>query len=470
MAQGLYIDGTWRETAETFTVDSPWDHRHLGDVAVATPADIDEAVVAASRALQSPPPAHVRSRVLRVVAEKLRERAEEFAQILSAEAGKPITAARAEVGRAIETVDLAADEARRLDGTAVPMDAVSSGEGMLAFQILAPIGVVVAITPFNFPLNLGLHKLGPALAAGCPVVWKPSEKTPLCAGALTALFDECGLPAGMLNLVTGDPTMIVPQLLDDERTRLVTFTGSDAIGWDIKARSPRKHHVLELGSNTAVYVAADADVDAAVADLVPSAFAFAGQACISSQRVFVAEEIADRFLAALGQAADALIVGDPADEGTDVGPLITTAARDRVRDAVSAAVESGATVVCGNVLEHDLLRPTVLADVPDGCSVVTDEVFGPVVSIGRVDGIDEALSKINASRFGLNHAIYTKNLAEAMQFARQAEAGAVMINKSPSYRADHMPYGGVKDSGQGREGVPYAVREMLESKLVVINA
>jgi acyl-CoA reductase-like NAD-dependent aldehyde dehydrogenase len=350
------------------------------------------------------------------------------------------------------------------------MDAVSSGEGMLGFEIRTPVGVVVAITPFNFPLNLGLHKIGPALAAGCPVVWKPSEKTPLSAGALTALFDECGLPAGMLNLVTGDPAMIVAQLLEDERTRLVTFTGSDAIGWDIKARSPRKHHVLELGSSTAVFVAADADLTNAVADLIPSAFAFAGQACISAQRVYVADAVADDFLAALKQAADALVVGDPADDRTDVGPLITTLARDRVREAVRAAVAVGARVICGNVLEDGLLRPTVLADVPAGCSVADDEVFGPVLSVNRVADIEDAISRINDSRYGLNHAIYTENLTDAMQFARRAEAGAVMINKSPSYRADHMPYGGVKASGQGREGVPYAVQEMTERKLVVVNA
>jgi acyl-CoA reductase-like NAD-dependent aldehyde dehydrogenase len=470
MAQGLYIDGTWRETAETFTVSSPWDGRHLGDIAVATSSDVDAAVSAAVRALAVTPAAHIRSRFLRDAAQKLTERAEEFAQILSAEAGKPITAARGEVGRAIETLDLSADEARRIDGKAVPMDAVSSGEGMLGFEIQAPVGVVVAITPFNFPLNLGLHKLGPALAAGCPVVWKPSEKTPLCAGALTALFDEAGVPAGMLNLVTGDPTMIVPQLLEDDRTRLVTFTGSAAIGWDIKARSPRKHHVLELGSNTAVFIAADADIDKAVADLIPSAFAFAGQACISAQRVYVADAVADRFLTALKAAADALVVGDPADERTDVGPLITTLARDRVQTAVQAAVDAGATLICGNVLDGGLLRPTVLADVPAGCSVVVDEVFGPVLSVNRVASFEEAIVQINDSRYGLNHAIYTENLSEAMQFARRAEAGAVMINKSPSYRADHMPYGGVKDSGQGREGVPEAVREMTEGKLVVLNA
>jgi acyl-CoA reductase-like NAD-dependent aldehyde dehydrogenase len=470
MPQDLYIDGIWQPTADRFKVSSPWDHSPLGDVAVATPADVDEAISAAARALLTPPAAHVRSRILRTAAEKLRGRAEAFAQILCAEAGKPITAARAEVGRAVETLDLSADEARRIDGKAIPMDAVSSGEGMLAFEIRMPVGVVVAITPFNFPLNLGIHKLGPALAAGCSVVWKPSEKTPLCAGALTALFDECGLPAGMLNLITGDPAMIVPQLLADDRTRLVTFTGSGAIGWDIKARSPRKHHVLELGANTAVFIAADADIDRAVADLVPSAFTFAGQACISAQRVYVAAEIAERFLAALKLAADALLVGDPADDRTDVGPLITTLARDRVRDAVRDAVDAGAQVICGNRLEGELLRPTVLADVPPGCSVMVDEVFGPVLSVNRVANIEEAIAQINDSRYGLNYAIYTENLAGAMQFARRAEAGAVMINKSPSYRADHMPYGGVKESGQGREGVPEAVREMTEGKLVIINA
>jgi acyl-CoA reductase-like NAD-dependent aldehyde dehydrogenase len=470
MTQGLYIAGEWRDTGERLAVRSPWDQTLLGEVAVATEVDVDEAIAAAHRALASPPPAHIRTSVLRRAATLLAERQEEFARMVSAEAGKPITAARVEVERALGTLGLSADEARSIEGKSIPMDAVASGETMLGFELHSPVGVVAAITPFNFPLNLGLHKLGPALAAGCPVVWKPSEKTPLTAGLLTSVFHSAGLPPGCLSLVTGDPAMIVGRLLEDERVRLVTFTGSDAIGWDIKARSPRKHHILELGSNTAVFVAADADLDRAVADLVPAGFGFAGQACISVQRIYVAQLVVEDFTSRLKEATESVGVGDPADEATVVGPLITEAARDRVLASVREAVTAGARLVTGGDTRDGVLRPTVLADVPAECSAVCDELFGPVVSVNPVADLADAIEQVNASRFGLNVAIYTRDVGSALEFARRAESGAVMVNVSPSYRADHMPYGGVKSSGQGREGVPYAVREMSQGKLVVLGA
>ncbi len=351
----------------------------------------------------------------------------------------------------------------------IPMDAVPSGEGKLAFEIAEPVGVVAAITPFNFPLNLALHKIGPAVAAGCPVVWKPSEKTPLTAGLIVRAFHDAGLPASLLNMVTGDPAMIVDGLLEDPRVRVVAFTGSSTIGWDIKRRSPMKRHLLELGSNAAVHVAADADLDRAVAEIVPASFGFSWQACISVQRVYVAQEVADDFLTRLKEATLAVVTGDPSDERTVVGPLVTRDARDRVISWVRDAVDAGAGLITGGAVEDGMLRPTVLSDVPPECSVMCEEVFGPVVSVNRITDLASALEQINSSRYGLNTAIFTRDVDAALAFARGVESGAVMVNVSPSYRADHMPYGGVKESGQGREGVPYAVRELTEQKLVILG-
>ena len=290
------------------------------------------------------------------------------------------------------------------------------------------------------------------------------------AGLLTQLFHDAALPAGMLNTVTGDPSLIVPTLLDDPDVRVVTFTGSSEVGWGIKARSPRKRHMLELGSNAAVYIAHDADLKRAVAELTPASFGFAGQACISVQRVYVENEVADEFIDMLREATQALNTGDPADEKTVVGPLITRAARDRVVDWVREAVAAGGVLVSGGTTDGGLLQPTIVSDVPVDCSLIREEVFGPVVAVNRVSDLESALDEVNSSKYGLNTSIFTSDVSRALAFARRAESGSVLVNVSPSYRADHMPYGGVKQSGEGKEGVPYAVREFTEFKLVVLGA
>ena len=465
-AQGLYIGGKWQHTSATIEVTEPWNGAVVGHVASASASDAVSAVDAAV-AVRCPA-AHERARVLRRTADLVEERTERFAQTIRMEAGKPVTAARGEVGRAVDTLRLSAEEARRLVGEAVPMDAVAAGEGLLAFTIPRPVGPVAAITPFNFPLNLVAHKVGPAIAAGCPVLLKPSEKTPLTAGLLVECFAEAGLPPGMLNLVTGDPGTVVSAWTDDARVAVLTFTGSAAVGWALKQRSPTKRHVLELGSNTAMVVADDADLDAAVSAAVTAAFGFSGQACISLQRVYVTPGVANAFLERLAEAADALVCGDPGDERTAVGPLISADAVARVRDWVTVALKSGATLRAGGRMVANVLRPTVLADVPADASVICEEVFGPVVSVNTVPDIDAAVREVNSSRFGLNTAIFTASTATALNYARQAEAGTVLVNVAPSFRTDHMPYGGVKDSGEGREGVSYAVRALLDPKLVVL--
>jgi acyl-CoA reductase-like NAD-dependent aldehyde dehydrogenase len=367
-------------------------------------------------------------------------------------------------------VRLSGEEARRLRGEAVPMDAVASGTGMLSFTIPRPLGVMAAITPFNFPLNLVAHKVGPALAAGCPVVLKPSEKTPLTAGLLAEVLDDCGLPAGWLNLVTGDPSVVVGAWLADPRVAVVSFTGSASIGWQLKTASPDKRHILELGSNTAVYVAADADLDDAAAAAISGAFTYSGQACISLQRVYAAREIATDLTSRIARAAEALHSGDPRDEKTVVGPLITPAARDRVLSWIEEATAAGAVIAAGGDVEDGVLRPTVLTGVPETARLMCDEAFGPVVSVRPVSGADEAIESINASSFGLNAAVYTRDLGIALDFAQRVHAGTVLVNRGPSYRADHAPYGGVKKSGEGREGVHYAVQALLEPKLVILGA
>ena len=466
--QSLFVDGRWLDGEGQFNVTSPWQGAVQGVVASAAQQQVDDAIAAATRHLDRPLPAVERAEALQRVAALVAYRGEEFARVISRESGKPITAARTEVTRAVNTLQLSGEEARQVHGTTVPVDAVHAGVGRFGFELPAPRGVVAAITPFNFPLNLVCHKLGPAIAAGCPVVLKPSEKTPLTAGRLMETLTEAGLPGGMVNLVTGDPQMIVSRLLADERVAIVNFTGSAAIGWSLKERSPRKHHVLELGSNTALVVARDADLGAAVEAAVASGFTFSGQTCLSVQRCFVDEAIADEFTECLAAAASALPAGDPGLDSTVVGPLITEEAQTRIRSSVNEAVAAGAQIVTGGGTNHGVMPATVLDRVDPSAKVMREEVFGPVVSVCRVPDTADAIRQVNDSRFGLNTAIFTDSLGSAMTFAAQAQAGTVLINTSPSFRADNMPYGGVKDSGQGREGVAYAIHEMTQRKLIVL--
>jgi acyl-CoA reductase-like NAD-dependent aldehyde dehydrogenase len=466
--QQLYIDGDWVDGGGEFEVASPWDGAVEGVVASATRQQVEDAIAAAHRHLARPLPLVDRAEMLERAAALVRGSAEEFARGISAESGKPITAARGEVARAIDTLQLSGEEARQVRGSTVPVDAVTAGVGMFAFERPTPRGVVAAITPFNFPLNLVCHKLGPALAAGCPVVLKPSEKAPLTAGRLIEVLAEAGVPGGMVNMVTGDPTLVVSALLEDERISAVNFTGSAAIGWSLKERSPRKHHVLELGSNTALVVARDADLNAAADAAVSSGFAFSGQTCLSLQRCFVDESVADEFLGRLAARASALPVGNPTLDSTAIGPLITDESRDRVMSWVDEAVDLGAEVVTGRELKNGVMPATVLDNVDPSARVLREEVFGPVMSVCRVADLAEALTRVNDSRFGLNTSIFTRDLDLGLAFADQAEAGTILINITPSFRADNMPYGGVKDSGQGREGVAYAIHEMTERKLVVM--
>ena len=461
----LPIGGDWVETGDWLEVRSPYSGDVVGRVAKAGPAETRRAIDAAERAMQEPLPAHKRAEILVRVAGALGRRHEEVARLISDEAGKPLKAARVEAARAMSTYTFAAVEARKLAGEMVPMDAAQAGEGKLAFTLRQPIGVVGAISPFNFPLNLVAHKIAPALAAGCAVVLKPASQTPLSALLLAELEEDAGLPPGWLNVLVGPASEIGDVLVEDERVKLITFTGSSGVGWKLKERAPRKRVNLELGNATPLIVAADADVATAATKVSQNAFAFAGQSCISVQRVYVERGVYEEFVNELVPLVEALRVGDPGDEETDVGPVIDADARERILDWIKA---TSGEVLTGGELEGELIRPTVIANPGRDDEVSCHEVFGPVCTVTAVDSLKEAIELANGTRYGLQAGIFTASLDNALRAAQELEFGGVTVNEAPTFRSDQMPYGGVKDSGNTREGPHSAVREMTEERLVVV--
>jgi acyl-CoA reductase-like NAD-dependent aldehyde dehydrogenase len=464
----LLIGGEWVETGDWLDVRSPYSRDVVGRVARGGAGETRRAIDAAERALAEPLPAHKRAEILVKVAGLIGRRHEEVARTISDEAGKPIKTARVEASRAMSTYTFAAVEARKLAGEMVPMESAQAGEGKLGFTVRKPIGVIGAISPFNFPCNLVAHKLAPALAAGCPVVLKPASQTPLSALLLAELEEEAGLPAGWLSVVVGKASEIGDVLVEDERVKLITFTGSGDVGWSLQERAPRKRVKLELGNSTPVIVAADADVDAAAAKLAANAFSFAGQSCISVQRIYVERSAFDQFVAAFMPKVEALKVGDPSDDETDVGPVIDEGARSRIGSWIEEARTSGAEVLAGGET-GELLKPTVLTHVGDDQKVSCEEVFGPVVIVNPAESVDEAIDRANGTRFGLQAGVFTASLGTALHAADRLEFGGVMINEAPTFRSDQMPYGGIKASGNTKEGPAWAVREMTEERLVVIQ-
>ncbi|MDQ3381730.1 MAG: aldehyde dehydrogenase family protein [Actinomycetota bacterium] len=465
----LLIGGEWVETGEWIEVRSPYDRAIVGRVPKAGAAEARKAVDAAEQAMREPLPAHERAAILDRTAALLAERADDASRTISAEAGKPMKAARVEAARAVSTFTMAAVEARKLAGDVVPMDASPAGAGKIAFTLRQPIGIAGAISPFNFPLNLVAHKVAPALAAGCAVVLKPASQTPLSALFLAELETEAGLPAGWLNVVCGPASEIGDVLVEEERVKLISFTGSAPIGWKLRERAPRKRVNLELGNATPVIVAADADLDDAATRLAANAFSFAGQSCISVQRIYVERSIYDAFLELFLPRVEALETGDPSDEATDVGPVISASDRDRILSWIEEAKSGGATVLTGGRLDGELLLPTVIAEPPPKAKVSCEEVFGPVCTVTPFDTFDEAIALANSTRFGLQAGVFTRNLKNALRAAHTLEFGGVTVNEAPTFRADQMPYGGVKDSGNTREGPAYAVREMTDVRLVVLQ-
>jgi acyl-CoA reductase-like NAD-dependent aldehyde dehydrogenase len=462
----MLIGGERVETGHWTEVRSPYSGDLVGRVAAGGTAEARRALDAADQAMREQLPAHERARILDRTAQLLEERQDEAAQLISAEAGKPMKAARVEAARAISTYTFAAVEARKLAGEVVPMDASPAGAGKLAFTLRVPIGIIGAISPFNFPLNLVAHKIAPALAAGCAVVLKPASATPLSALFLAELEEEAGLPAGWLNVVAGSASQIGDALVADDRVKLITFTGSGDVGWGIAERAHRKRVKLELGNATPAIVCADAPAGTA-GKLAANAFSFAGQSCISVQRIFVMAEAWDAFVAEYVPSVEALVVGDPADETTDVGPVISDHDRTRVLEWI--AETTGEVLTGGATNDQGVIRPTVIANPAPEDKVQCEEVFGPVVTLTRTSSLDEAIDRANATRYGLQAAIFSADIRTCLDAARRLEFGGVTVNEAPTFRADQMPYGGVKASGNTKEGPAWAVHEMTEERLVVVQ-
>jgi acyl-CoA reductase-like NAD-dependent aldehyde dehydrogenase len=467
--RNVFVAGEWVDTGDWLEVRSPYSGEVVGRVARAGAAETKRAIDAAEQAMRDPLPAHKRAEILVRVAGALGRRHDEVARLISDEAGKPMKAARVEAKRAMSTYTFSAVEARKLAGEMVPMDAAQAGEGKLAFTLRQPIGVVGAISPFNFPLNLVAHKLAPALAAGCAVVLKPASQTPLSALLLAELEEEAGLPAGWLSVLAGPSAEIGDVLVEDERVKAITFTGSGGVGWKLKERAPKKKVNLELGNATPVIIAGDADLDAAAKAMAANSFSFAGQSCISVQRIYVERPAYDEFLRRFLPAVEGLTIGDPADEETDVGPVIDEDAKERILEWIEEARAGGAVILAGGAEQDGLIRPTVIGHAAPELKVSCDEVFGPVVTVNAVDSVDEAIELANSTRYGLQAGIFTASLETALRAARELEFGGVTVNEAPTFRSDQMPYGGVKDSGNTREGPHYAVRELTEEHLVVLT-
>lgn len=446
----------------------PYDGSAVGTIFQADPAQVDAAVASARAAapLMREMTRDERSVILRKAQQRLLERAADLALAISSESGKPIREARLEVERAATTLGFSAEEGHRLQGEVVPMDASPAGKGHMAITVREPLGVIAAITPFNFPLNLSVHKIGPALAAGNAVVHKPASATPISAVMLAELLLECGLPKGALNVITGPGGSIGEQLVFHKDIAMITFTGSPEVGMRLRNLAGMKRVTLELGNNSAVIVEADANVEEAAQRCVAGSFAHSGQVCISVQRIYVQEQVHSRFLDRFLEHTRQLRIGHPHDAATDISSLITEGEAERVESWIAEAVGSGARLVTGGKRRHATIEPAVLTDVPASAQISCREAFGPVVGINRYATLDEAIERVNDSDYGLQAAIYTRDISAAFTTARRVHVGGFLINEIPQYRVDHMPYGGVKMSGTGREGPRYAIEEMTESKLI----
>lgn len=465
----LLVDGRWIDSDRWDEIRSPYSGHVVGRVPLVGGDVATDAVSAAAQAMATGLPAWRRAEILEHTSALIADRTEDLARVLVDETGKPIKAARLEVERAAFTYRMSAVAARTLTGESVAVDASPAGEGKVGFLMRLPIGVIGAVTPFNFPANLVAHKIAPALAAGCAVVLKPAPQTPLTALALAELEVEAGLPAGWLNVVLGPEEEIGDALLDDPRVAMITFTGSTRVGWMLRERAARKHVALELGNTTPVIVEADADLDLAAERLARTAFAFAGQACTSVQRIYVQRSVRDAFLERFLPRVTALRTGDPHDEATDVGPVIDPGALQRITDWIDEALSGGAQLLAGGRVADGLLEPTVLGDVTGQMRVCREEVFGPLACVSTYESLDDGIALSNDTTYGLQAGIFTSDVTKAFRAARELEFGGVIVNESPSWRVDQMPYGGVKASGVGKEGPQAAVREMTIERLVVID-
>ena len=467
----MHIGGEWVDRDDKIQVVNPFNNEVIDTVPRAGIEDVDSAIASAQRgaAIMAKIPAYDRFVMLRKTADLLEERTEEFARTITMEEGKVISEGRTEVSRAVQTISLSGEEAKRLYGESIPLDGAPSWTGQFGFTIRVPCGVVVAISPFNFPLNLVAHKVGPALAAGNSVIIKPATDTPLSALKLTEVLLEAGVPPEAVQCVTGSGGQIGDALVADPRVRKVTFTGSRDVGEHITKTAGLKKVTMELGSNSPLIVMPDADIDKVVSGTISSGFSNAGQVCISAQRVIASKEVYGDYLDALKVGVEAINAGAPLDEGIKMGPMVRADDAARVNEWITEAVGGGARKVTGGDYSGAMHQATVVADVKPEMRISSDELFGPAVAVTPFSDIDEAIAMANDSNYGLSAGIFTKNIDWAMRFAREVDSGNLMINSGPQWRADMMPYGGLKESGMGKEGPRYAVQEMTELKMVVYH-
>ena len=468
--QGFLLDGKWIEAGDAIEIRSPYDSSIVGRVFQGRREHAEAAIAAAVKAFGTTRrlPAFERQRVLRRVAEALTTRKEEFAHTLAQEAGKPIKAARSEVERSIFTFTVAAEENTRIYGEYLPLDWQESTAGRWGIVRRFPLGPVAGITPFNFPLNLVSHKVAPAIASGCSLVLKPAPQTPLSALLLAETIQQAGWPDGGLNVIPLSNEDAAP-LITDDRLKMISFTGSAKVGWEIKSRAGKKKVVLELGGNAGVIVHSDADLQYAADRCAYGGFTYAGQSCISVQRILVERSVFGKLAELLLERVKKLVSGDPLDESTDLGPMIRESDAVRVIDWIQEAVSGGARLLCGGHRDGSLVEPTVLTGTRPEMKVNFQEIFGPVVTLESYEKFDEALRQINNSPFGLQAGVFTRDSTLLFKAFEELEVGTVVAGDVPTFRIDQMPYGGVKDSGLGREGLKYAIEEMTEPKLLVMN-
>ena len=464
------VAGEWKTSKETFEVNSPYDGSLVATVATPDETAVEGAVAAAADAFDVTRklPLHARSDALMHISRRLAERSDEIAEVIAREGGKPLKWAKVEATRAVSTFRWAAEECRREGGQMMRLDTEASLGTRIGMIRRFPLGPVLAITPFNFPVNLVAHKVAPALAVGAPIVVKPATKTPLGALLLGELFCETDLPEGMLSVLPIGGSQ-AGELAKDERFAKISFTGSSQVGWDLKKADPKKAVTLELGGNAGVIVHSDADLDRAAERIAFGGYYQAGQSCIAVQRVLVHESVVDAFAAKLATEVEKLKTGDPMDPQTDVGPVIDHDALERISQWVDEAVQSGAEVLVGGKREDPFFTPTILTNTTGSMKVRCEEIFGPVVTLGTYSDFEDAIAEVNSSRYGLQAGVFTKDIDRIMLAHRELEVGGIIQNDVSSFRADQMPYGGTKDSGSGREGLRWAMDEMTEPRILVLS-
>ncbi|WP_026566754.1 aldehyde dehydrogenase family protein [Bacillus sp. UNC41MFS5] len=471
MKKQYYVNGEWK-TAEKFAdLHSPYSKEVIAQIPQAIREEVEQVIDIAynTRRQMEELTAYERAAILEHIAQLFIENRQKAAEIISLEAAKPMKIALGEIDRTVETYKFAAEEAKRLTGEMIPMDAAKNGANRFGYTIEQPIGVIGAITPFNFPQNLVAHKVGPAIAAGNTIILKPASQTPLSALFLAELIDQTALPKGAFNVITGSGRIVGDTLVTSEKVKMITFTGSPSVGIGIRNKAGLKKVALELGSNAGLIIDKNVDLSQIVPKCVTGAFSNQGQICISLQRTYVMDELFDEFMEQFAAAAKQLVIGSPLAETTDISAMINPAEQERALSWVQEAAQNGAEIVIGGKIENGVFLPTILTNVAPTLNVSCQEVFAPIVVVNRISSVEEGIAAINDSNYGLQAGIFTNDIQTAFKASKEFEVGGVMINDIPTYRVDQMPYGGVKESGTGKEGLKYAIHEMTETKLVVWN-